>query len=101
MKLITKQSLIDTIADRWDAQFSIDQDPKSISYKLRVLKSPTVDKINSIIGNDSWTTEPIWCNECDTAVPVAVEVGEDYDMESATATLCLSCLFKGVELING
>ncbi len=43
---------------------------------------------------------PIHCNGCGNGVWSAVEVGDEPDYESATATLCRECVLEAAKLIQ-
>ena len=49
------------------------------------------------IAGPSWAADP-WCNGCDRAVPVVVQVGQEPDYESSTANLCVDCLRAALDL---
>jgi hypothetical protein len=104
-KIITERDLIRTVADRWAEQYetgyySTHKDKQDILARLRALDKETcsADDVNKIIGNKSWTRRH--CSECREHTNWAIQVGEEPDYESATATLCRSCFDKAVKLVN-
>jgi hypothetical protein len=96
MVLIEKKQLCKDIAIRWNEQYQYDYkrlpEMKRIYDGLLAMKGrKTPKKIAAIIGNDSWTR--IRCHECKKDdVKVAVQLGEEPDYESSTATICVECL---------
>lgn len=104
MKLILLRDVIRGVPDRWDHQYARwddDSDKKKIGRNLRALdlETATRDDIAKVIGNSSWTT--IKCDDCGTPdLDVAVEVGQEPDYESSTATLCKRCLGKAYRMVR-
>ncbi len=106
MKLITQRGLILDVVNCWRSNYPpgkpwVDADKDIIGKTLAALDLSTVtaEQVNAIIGNGSWTS--IRCNECGECVAAAVQVGEPPDYESATASVCESCLRKAVALFDG
>lgn len=60
-------------------------------------ETATVEEVNKIIGNNSWTR--LTCNECGAHVTAVIEVGEPSDYESRTAHLCRPCLERALEFL--
>lgn len=59
----------------------------------------TADQVAEIIGNRPWTD--LRCHECGTyGHHAVVEVGDPPDYESCTASLCLPCARKAVEMLE-
>lgn len=103
MKKITTRSQILSVAERWDRQYPSrrpDHVRDPIRKRLHELDKTTATAadVAAIIGNDSWTK--CMCNECDQEVESVVEVGQEPDYESATATLCVTCLKKAAALME-
>ena len=110
MEAITKQGLIDSIAERWDEVFkpnafhSMDlgiageargRSPLQVYNELKVLpQKATEEMVTKIIGNDSWTGNI--CSECrqDSEVTILLGIPDDDD----AANVCLSCLKKAMAL---
>jgi hypothetical protein len=107
MKVITREQLAREAPKRWGEQYA---------YAIRTRERSTVDKaqiydalcaltpeeltperVDSVIGNGSWTS--VTCNECDVSVDSVVQLGEEPDYESRTATVCPSCLARAVGLL--
>lgn len=105
MRLKTKRDLINTVAERWKAQYfpwKIGNFlPKEPIYN-KLLKLPkgiaTAKQVNKIIGNSSWTDNK--CNECNGDFEVTIMLGEEPDYESSTVFVCLDCLQKAIELMK-
>ena len=109
MKVITKQSLINSAAARWKHQY---YDGNKWTYltktgphrrdtymALKALKSDaTEEDVIKITGNNSWTC--LICSECGRDVDKLVEVGQKPDYNSNTAYLCVFCLLSAVTLIE-
>lgn len=97
MKIITRQSLADEAADRWERQygdFKHYPNQKEISRKLKALKRPVIpDDVDRLIGNTSWTT-PCACSICKKYSGPVIEVGDEPDYDSSTAWLCFDCVRK-------
>ena len=60
--------------------------------------SPNPDDVDAVIGNSSWTD--VKCNECNQYGGPVVTLGEEYDYESATASICEPCLRKALALFE-
>ena len=107
MKLITERTQIRDVAARWaktyptNGWYGSDLKKQSIAKALSELDAETATSadVASIIGNDSWCC-PSMCDECEAVVDVAVQVGEEPDDESNTATLCFACVEKAMALMN-
>lgn len=106
MKIITKQSVSATAAERWRAQYChrgewsvvyipVKQSAQVIYEQLLGLGAcPSSEAVNLIIGNSSWGYPP-WCDECGQRDnDLVVQVGQEPDYESATANLCMECVRK-------
>ena len=107
MKLITERTQIREVASRWRLQYpesgKYGKDPtkQAIANSLSALnvETATADDVFAIIGNTSWC-EPQKCNECGDVFDVVIQVGEEPDYESRTATLCIDCLRKAIDTIE-
>ena len=107
MRLITQKELIRNVANNWNRQYSRTDDPDKIEIYKNLCKldpiSSTIYDVEKIIGNKSWTQ--LRCNECecerkDDNLDVVVEVGEEPDYDSSTATLCEKCLKNALKLFK-
>lgn len=105
MRVRTQRELIKTVTERWqeayynrktclwygyDPLIETEKDKKEILYnQLSVLdlSNAKAKEINSIIGNDSWTS--FLCDSCKNFVPDVVEFNEDEDK--------VNCCFKCIE----
>ena len=113
MKRITERDRILTVAERWDAQYSINiegvpprpntslapRTARHISERLHKLnlKKVKASTVNKVIGNDSWTR--VLCEECEKDVEQVVAL---YGSGSDTAIkICESCLNLAKRVIQG
>jgi hypothetical protein len=104
-RLITARDLILSVAKRWykayQRTFRNVTDNKFAIYEgLRKLdlEACTREDVDAVIGNTSWTD--ISCDGCgERRLRIAVEVGEERDYESCTATLCASCVQEAVHVL--
>ena len=114
MKRITERDRILSVAEAWDAQYSINikgvppypdrqllsgDTARQISERLHKLnlKKVKASTVNNVIGNDSWTR--ITCEECEqkvTQVVVLYGSGSDSAIE-----ICESCLNLAKRVIQG
>lgn len=68
-------------------------DKEAIYEKLVALgDDPDPDAVDIAIGNKSWTH--CICNECGNSVEYVIQVGQEPDYDSATASICYSCIAK-------
>ena len=102
MTVITERQLIRHVAKAWATQYagSADTEKQEIGRHLAALngKTASADQVAQIIGNRSWTQ--LRCDECGQMVPWVVQVGEEDDYESRTATLCRACVRQAAKLIR-
>jgi len=107
MKLITQRDMILGVAKRWFAQYghalheSGFRDTHTFGntlerLRLLDLETASAKDVADIIGNASWTD--LTCDECQSHVDLVVQVGQEPDYESATASLCKECLAKAFGL---
>ena len=105
MKLMTTFTNAAEAADRWKQQYltnryggwlksSLGDTGKIYKLLLNLGDSPHPDAVNATIQNDTWTK--VWCDECKANVKVAIQLGEEPDYDSSTATICLKCLQDAV-----
>lgn len=94
--LITTRTEIRIVAERWKQQYApgwmqLIGDVSSLDIYNRLaaldVESATAADVNAIVGG--WIT--ISCDACDEVVEEAVQVGQEPDYESNTATLCRTC----------
>ena len=101
MKFISRTTNAREAASRWHEEYSggtswQQSEKRAIWVQLLALKDPTPEQVDTVIGNTSWTD--VRCDECKRHVEVAVRLGDEPDYDSATATICLDCLHKALEL---
>ena len=99
MRLITSDTAaieaIENFADQYGPEFPIHLfgDTKEIYGRLKGLgDKPTAKQVNSIIPG--WAS--VYCHECDKEVDAVVQIGQEPDYESATASVCQGCLSNAV-----
>lgn len=97
MDKITKLKRIDRVAQSWRAQYPT---TKEKTYKrLKALpKDATEEDVVAIIGNSSWTR--CECDECGKDVSTLIQLGQEPDYESSTATVCEDCLKRALKMIR-
>lgn len=93
--LITKQTTIDTIADRWRRQYtnyssshplSCGETVGSIHEKLKALNSSATESdIAAIVGNSSWTR--LKCFRCEQEVNELASISDDEN----SLQICREC----------
>lgn len=103
MELKTRQTLANKAAKKWKEQYC-DQEgrwhpkwarldnPFQSKYAalLELGGTPKPEDVNTIIGNDSWTS--LKCDECEAETDTVVIVGQPPDYESSTASICVGCI---------
>jgi hypothetical protein len=104
MKIISIRSQILAVADRWRLQYPkgvCNAEKEAIWKKLRALDKATATAadVAAIIGNNSWAC-PTQCDECEESFDTVIEVGQEPDYESRTATLCIDCLSTAVDTLR-
>lgn len=104
MRLITRELLAKTAADRFNKFYGVDtrfeHDPrrqKACAALIELGERATPEQVHKIIGNDSWTWTQ--CHECGASNIPVIELGQEPDYDSATASVCLPCLQKAALLI--
>jgi hypothetical protein len=81
------------VPKRWDDQYKgYSADKQEIGARLSALKPDelTPDRINSIIGNNSWTRNT--CDECSKDFDVLFRFGQEPDYDERWWDLCANCL---------
>lgn len=98
LKLITRQSLANNVAEHWKKVYLYENEwsfiaigsSEEIYNKLVALPKPVdPDEVDRIIGNPSWTG--VTCDNCGKTASV-VTVGQEPDYDSSTANVCQECL---------
>lgn len=109
MKLIRREDIVQSVPDRWKLQYfrrgawisNLHNNAEEIYNKLvaaRVEGKLTQSFINELIGNNSWTR--CRCDNCNQDRRFLVHYGDEVDYEAQYQRLCLSCLKKGVALLE-
>lgn len=109
MEVITKQQLINTVAERFKGQYfragwrdasffrHRGTSPKLVHEQLVELgDDATGEQVAEIIGNSGWTRNE--CDECQREREVVVQLGEELSYESSTAKVCLECLARATSM---
>lgn len=108
MKLVTKRSTIEGVADRWEKQYQSylkagdDRygDKRAVLDRLRKLdlSSCPEDDVIDAIGNNSWTL--VDCQGCggdhDRVVIMSYESDAGYPIQ-----FCIACLDEAIETLSG
>lgn len=107
-RLLTRRGVIATVAERWRAQYyrdgtwgrCRDGSAQIIYDKLVAIDLATAPRapVDAAIGNSCWTA--IQCDGCQRDVEVAAEVGQLPGYDSATVTLCASCITLAAQLLE-
>lgn len=110
MKIKTERQLIQAVASRWRKAYSPFTSDVPFNHRQMTkrqvadeldkldLNIATTKDVGDIIGNTSWTA--LKCDECGEYVDALIQVGEEPDYESSTASLCKSCIRKAAELFQ-
>jgi hypothetical protein len=106
MKLLNERAQIKGLAQRWRRQYpkgtyDADTRGRNVQAELDALdeETATADQVAEIIGNGSWV-QPRACHECKAETWDLVEVGEEPDYDSSTASLCAPCLASALRLLR-
>jgi hypothetical protein len=108
MKLLSEREQVRTVAKRWrdsypDPEFRL-RDGRivgEIAARLDALdpETSTAGDVAAAMGNRGWVIQRP-CDECGEYSWSCVELGEEPDYESCTATICEGCLRKALALIE-
>ncbi len=96
IKLVTERDVIKSVAERWKDQYQFDDGrwasagvtPGNEVYAILRsldLETTTAAKINSLLGNDSWTTRE--CLSCLMSVKTCISFNGRH--------ICIPCVRKG------
>lgn len=99
MFITTKDDLVKQLPARWRKAYDSGTYGADKALILEALEAEPVlaeARANEIIGNESWTRNE--CDECGQDCFATVTVGQEPEYDSATASICLSCLQKAVAL---
>ena len=106
MKLLSERNQIQGVAERWraaygDGTYGCDERKRSVSCELAALdkETATAEQVAEIIGNSSWVCEPT-CHECGKPNWQTVQLGQEPDYESSTASICADCLRSALQLLE-
>jgi hypothetical protein len=105
MQLINERTQIRSVAKRWDYQYGGREygDRSAITKKLMALdvEKATAADVEAIIGNDTWVTPLLECDECNGKFPELVCVGDNAAYESNSCCLCRNCLQMALNMVGG
>ena len=98
MKLLSEREQVRSVVKRWRERYP---DPE---FRLRDLdaldpETATAEDVALAMGNRGWVRQRT-CDECGEDSWSCVELGEEPDDESCTATICEGCLRKALALIE-
>lgn len=102
MDLLNERQQIKAVARKWNRQYptgvhgGVDVGAKLVGLDV---ETATADDVARIIGNRSWVAKNA-CHECKTETWDAVQLGEEPDYESSTATICANCLRAALRLLG-
>jgi hypothetical protein len=104
MKLITQRDMIVESIAEFIERYSKGTGASPLMLdKVRLLKqldpltcSPSL--VNAHIGNQSWTS--LYCDQCKNAVEAVIDLGEEPNYGSHTASVCKNCLEKALNLLD-
>jgi hypothetical protein len=102
MELMNERQQIKAVARKWKRQYPTGVNGGvDIGAKLAALdvEAATADDVAQIIGNRSWVAKET-CDECGAETWDAVQLGEEPDYESSTATICGDCLRAALRLLG-
>lgn len=108
MKILRRSDKVAGVPARWKEQYfdrnrawsqTHSGNSEDIYNALIACNHLTADDVNRIIGNNSWTGES--CDDCGKdGEEIMIQVGQEPDYESSTASLCRECVAKAALLIN-
>jgi hypothetical protein len=108
MKLLSEREQVRTVAKRWrdrypDPEFGL-RDGRTvgeIADRVDAIdpETATAEDVALVMGNRSWVCQRT-CHECGEDSWSCVEIGQEPDYESCTATICEGCLRKALALIE-
>lgn len=97
VRVKTRTELLQGVPDRWAAQYPANRygsktDKGQIREKLYALGiwERTRERINSIIGNESWTSQR--CDRCRADSDVLLEIGQEPDYDARWINICPECV---------
>ena len=117
MQIITRQSNANGAAEHWALNYADDlglsndpfligpgedtDSPAGIHKRLVALgPTPKPADIDNIIGNKSWTTGQLQCDECKRPAKATVEIGGQVHEDQQSSTLCVRCIRKALALLE-
>jgi hypothetical protein len=106
MLVVSRKTKAAAAVARWEYQYRGSgrlfdgRKPADILKRLKALgDNPDPDAVDAAIGGEGWTCRP-QCDECGEANDVVIQLGQEPDYESATASICPACLKKALELAS-
>ena len=106
MELLNERNQVRTVARRWHVQYGAgtygsDNRGRMVGNELAALdaETATAADVAEIVGHESWVGENT-CHECGAETWDAVQVGQQPDYESSTATICRDCLRAALRLLG-
>jgi hypothetical protein len=107
MELLDERSQVKAAIQRWIAKYGMDKTygadkrGRKVGAELAELdaETATAEQVGEIIGNRSWAC-PRSCDECGQETWQLVQLGEEPDYESRTASICSDCLRAALRLLG-
>ena len=110
MYKVTQRQLIQGVAENWKRQYQSsnghwlgtrNDNAQEIYTALKALDLDIATKqdIDAVIENSSWCR--LKCDECGRETQTVIQLGEEVDYESSTASVCSECLSLAVKLLEG
>ena len=112
--LYTRKSLAAEAAKRWANQYRDEEThewrrqhlmftdtEKVYNWLVELGKDPDPDDVDAVIGNKTWTR--VTCDACvfsGYGEGPWVQVGQEPDYDSCTATLCIDCFKEASQLLE-
>ena len=101
MRIMTKRQIVRDIASQYRMNA-----PMKMDWAIQTLRrlewldkeKATVEKVEEIIGNTSWTRRD--CTECCNNVREWVHLGQEESQDSQTVLLCFNCFKRAMKLFQ-
>lgn len=93
VEIIKRADIVASVPKRWDQTYANYNDPRKSEITRKLHSLPlgfTVEQVNEIIGNKTWTVNP--CDECGADCDVLVRIGDRPDHDARWVDLCAKCL---------
>lgn len=108
MVIVTKQKLIATVAERWQATYQRREEwlpapqvtaTNAVYTALRALPADATEaQVIALTGDNRWTQNR--CHECSVDSAVTVGFAQEAHHPTETTYLCLPCLQQAIERVT-